>query len=88
MWPSQPPHKNSPENSKNTVGALSTNGFNNQKNFAFVDYKDTKNATDAKAGLQGINIRGHRINIEWSKNSGRQEEGGRAPERSAKKKGV
>ena len=46
-----------------------------------MDYKDSKNANEARSNLQGFNIRGHRINIEWSKNSGRQEETANAPDR-------
>eukprot|EP00483_Globobulimina_turgida_P013273 UN13297 len=39
--------------------------------FAFITYEDIRDAEDAMTELQGSEISGCRINIEWSKESGR-----------------
>lgn len=39
--------------------------------FAFVQYENERNAEEAKKNLQNRNFSGLRLNIEWSKNSGR-----------------
>lgn len=44
---------------------------NIQPGYAFVEFEDEFNAETAKAELNGSNFGGLRINIEWSKRSGR-----------------
>merc|ERR1719229_321543 len=39
--------------------------------YAFITYEDPRDADDAMRELQGTEITGCRINIEWSKESGR-----------------
>ena len=45
--------------------------FKKQGNYAFIDFKHEADAEDAKDGLQGKNLGGLHINIEWSRRSGR-----------------
>lgn len=42
-----------------------------QKRFAFVQFDNDRHAEEAKKDLQNKNFCGLRLNIEWSKNSGR-----------------
>lgn len=42
-----------------------------QGSYAFIVYDDDKSAEDAMAELNGLNMGGLRIGIEWSKRSGR-----------------
>lgn len=42
-----------------------------QKRYAFVQYDSERCAEEAKQSLQNTNFSGLRLNIEWSKNSGR-----------------
>lgn len=42
-----------------------------QGSYAFIEFKNEADAEDAKEGLNGKNLGGLHINIEWSRRSGR-----------------
>lgn len=52
-----------------------------QKRFAFVQYDNDRHAEQAKKDLQNKNFSGLRLNIEWSKNSGRFNENAKSDQK-------
>lgn len=52
-----------------------------QGKYAFIQYKSESEAEQAKNRLQGKDLQGLRINVEWSKKSGRYDENKRKTRR-------
>jgi arginine/serine-rich splicing factor 7 len=43
-----------------------------KRGYAFVEYQDERDASDAMKETDGLRVRGNRIVVEWAKNGGRK----------------